>query len=93
MDALENMPSYIKFMKMILASKKKLEEYGTITLTKECSAILQKKLSPKLQDTGSFVIPFFIGNWVLGKALCDLGASINLMPLSMFKRLRLGEQK
>ena len=71
MEALENMPSYVKFMKKILASKKKLEEYGTITLTEECSAILQKKLPPKLQDLGSFAIPFFIGNRVSGKALCD----------------------
>ena len=93
MEALENMPSYVKFMKKILASKKKLEEYGTITLTEECSAILQKKLHPKLQDPGSFAIPFSIGNRVSGKALCDLGASINLMPLSMFKRLKLGEPK
>ena len=93
LEALENMPSYVKFMKKILAIKKKLEEYGTITLTEECSAILQKKLPPKLQDSGSFAIPFSIGNRVLGKALCDLGASINLMPLSMFKRLKLGEPK
>ena len=93
LEALENMPSYVKFVKNILASKKKLEEYGTITLTEECSAILQKKLPPKLQDPGSFAIPFSIGNRVSGKALCDLGASINLMPLSMFKRLKLGEPK
>ena len=93
MEALKNMPSYVKFMKKILASKKKLEEYGTITLTEECSAILQKKLPPKLQDPGSFAIPFSIGNRVSGKSLCDLGASINLMPLSMFKRLKLGEPK
>ena len=93
MEALENMPSYVKFMKKILASKKKLKEYGTITLTKECSAILQKKLPPKLQDLGSFAIPFSIGYQVSGKALCDLGASINLMLLSMFKRLKLGEPK
>ena len=93
MDALENMPSYVKFMKKILASKKKLEEYGTITITEECSAILQKKLPPKLQDSGSFAIPFSIGTRVSGKALCDLGASINLMSLSMFKRLKLGEPK
>ena len=87
------MPSYVKFLKKILESKKKLEEYGTITLTEERSAILQKKLPPKLQDPGSFAIPFSIGNRVSGKALCDLGASINLMPLSMFKRLKLGEPK
>ena len=93
LEALENTPSYVKFMKKILACKKKLEEYGTIALTEECSAILQKKLPPKLQDPGSFAIPFSIGNQVSGKALCDLGASINLMPLSMFKRLKLGEPK
>ena len=93
MDELENMPSYVKFMKKILVSKKKLEEYGTIALTEECSAILQKKLPSKPQDPGSFAIPFYIGNRVSGKALCDLGVSINLMPLSMFIRLRLGEPK
>ena len=93
MDALDNISSYAKFMKKILASKKKLEEYGTITLTEECSTILQNKLPPKLQDPGSFAIPFSIGNQVSGKALYDLGASINFMPLSMFKRLRLGEPK
>ena len=93
MDALENMPSYVKFMKKMLASKKKLEEYGTITLTEECSAILQKKLPPKLQDLGSFTIPFSIGTQVSRKSLCDLGVSINLMPLPMFKRLKLGKPK
>ena len=93
MDALENMLSYVKFMKKILESKKKLEEYGTLTLTKKYSSILQKKLPPKLQDPSSFAIPFSIGNRVSGKALCDLGASINLMSLSMFLRLRLGEPK
>ena len=93
MDALENMPSYVKFMKNILANKKKFGEYETIALTEECSAILQKKLPPKLQDPGSFAIPFSIGNLLSSKALCDLGASIKLMPLSMFKRLNLGEAK
>ena len=68
MEALENMPSYVKFMKKILESKKKLVEYGTITLTEECSAILQKKLPQKLQDPGSFATPFSIGNRVLGKS-------------------------
>ena len=73
MEALENMPSYVKFMEKILASKKKLEKYGTITLSEEFNATLQKKLPPKLQDLGSFAIPFSIGNQVSGKALCDLG--------------------
>ena len=93
MDALENMPSYMKFMKKILENKEKFGEYETISLTEECSAILQKKLLPKLKDLGSFAIPLSIGNSLSGKALCDLGASINMMSLSMFKWLNLGEAK
>ena len=69
MDALENAPSYVKFMKKILENKKKLGEYETIALTEECSAILQKKLPSKLKDPSSFAIPFSIGNLVVGKAL------------------------
>ena len=56
-------------------------------------AILQKKLLPKLKDPGSFTIPCSIGNASFKKALCDLGASINLMPLSIFKKLNLGEAR
>jgi hypothetical protein len=92
-DALEKMPSYVKFLKDILSNKRKLEEYETVALTEECSAILQKKLPPKLKDPGSFTIPCSIGNSIFEKALCDLGASINLMPLSIFKKLGVGEAK
>ena len=89
MDALENMPSYIKFMKKILVNEKKFGEYGTISLTEECSVILLKKLPPKLQDPGSFSIP----NSLSCKALSDLGAIINLMSLLMFKRSNSREAK
>ncbi|KAI3472480.1 hypothetical protein Pfo_031183 [Paulownia fortunei] len=92
-DALEQMPSYVKFMKEILSNKQKLEEYKIVALTEECSAILQKKLPPKLKDPGSFMIPCSIGNSFFDKALCDLGASINLMSLSVYRKLGLGEAK
>ena len=62
-------------------------------LIEESSAILQKKLPPKLKDPGSFTIPFTIGKSYFDRALCDLGASINLMPLSVFRKLGLGEVK
>ena len=62
-------------------------------LTEESSAILQKKLSPKLKDPGSFTIPCTIGKSYFDRALCDLGASINLMALSIFRKLGLGEVK
>ena len=90
-DALEQMPSYVKFMKDILSQKRRLADFETVNLTEECSAILQWKLPQKLKDPGSFTIPCTIGNAIFERALCDLGASINLMPLSIFKRLGLGE--
>ncbi|KAI3467900.1 hypothetical protein Pfo_024563 [Paulownia fortunei] len=77
-DALEQMPSYVKFMKEIISNKRKLEEYET-------------KLPPKLKDPRSFTIPCTIENSFFNKALCDLGASINLMPLSIYRKLGLGE--
>ncbi|XP_073146844.1 uncharacterized protein [Henckelia pumila] len=87
------MPSYAKFLKDIFSNKRKLEEFETVNLTKECSAIVQNKLPPKLKDPGSFSIPCTIGSISFTKVLCDLGASINLMPFSIFRRLGLGEPK
>ena len=92
-DALEQMPSYVKFMKDILSKKRRLSNFETVNLTKECSAILQRKLLQKLKDPGNFTIPCTIGNAIFERALCDLGASINLMPLSIFRRLGLGEAR
>ena len=92
-DALEQMPSYVKFIKDILSQKRRLEDFKTVNLTEECSAILQRKLPQKLEDLGSFTIPCTIDNAIFERALCDLGGSINLMPLSIFKRLGLGEAR
>ncbi|XP_022864926.1 uncharacterized protein LOC111384826 [Olea europaea var. sylvestris] len=92
-NALEQMPNYAKFMKEVMSKKRKLEEYEIIKLTKECSAILQKKLPQKRKDPGSFTIPCTIGSSSFEKALCNLGASNNLMVLSVFKKLGLGEVK
>ena len=90
-NALEQMPSYIKFMKDILANKRKLSDYETVALSEECSVILQWKLPPKLKDPGSFTIPYSIDNSIFEKSLCDLGASTNLLSLSIFRKLGLGE--
>ncbi|KAK7314094.1 hypothetical protein VNO77_39304 [Canavalia gladiata] len=92
-EALEEMPSYAKFMKELLSKKRRLKEDETVALTEECSAIIQRKLPQKLKDPGSFSIPCTIGNLQIGKALCDLGASINLMPLSIMKKLKIEEVK
>ncbi|KAJ9128670.1 hypothetical protein P3X46_034626, partial [Hevea brasiliensis] len=92
-DALSQMPSYAKFLKEILSNKRKLEDDETVALTEECSAILQRKLLPKLKDPGSFSIPCHIGESCSTKALCDLGASVSLMPLSIYEKLNMGDLK
>ena len=55
--ALKQLPGHVNFMKDILSKKRKLGEYETVALSKECSAILQKKLPTKLKDSSSFTNP------------------------------------
>ncbi|XP_004514334.1 uncharacterized protein [Cicer arietinum] len=59
----------------------------------KCSAIIQNKLPPKLKDPGIFSIPCVIGDISFEHALCDLGASVSLIPLSVCKKLDVGESK
>ncbi|XP_042067459.1 uncharacterized protein LOC121810799 [Salvia splendens] len=90
-EALQQMPSYAKFLKDVVSQKRKWGHYETVNLTESCSAIIQRKLPAKMQDPGSFTIECTIGNCFVGNALCDLGASINLMPLSFFNKLNIGK--
>ncbi|XP_073137475.1 uncharacterized protein [Henckelia pumila] len=92
-NALMQMPSYAKFLKEILSNKRKLEEHALVSLTENCSALVQNKIPPKQKDPGSFSIPCMISDVNFQKALCDLGASINLMSYSVFRKLGLGEPK
>ena len=62
-----------------------------MNLTATSSAVIQNSLPEKMQDLGSFTIPYEIRHADMGKTLCDSGASINLMHLSVAKRLSLGE--
>ena len=70
------MPSYVKFMKDILANKRNVEDYKIVTLTEECNAILQKKLPHKLRDPRSFTILCEIGNSSFDNVLCDWGLAL-----------------
>ena len=89
-EALTQMPHYAKFMKNILRRKRKIVE-GVVSLTTTCTVVTQRSLPEKMQDPSSFTIPYTIGNYEIGKTLCDFGANIKLMPLSIVKRLSLGE--
>ncbi|MDV3194026.1 MAG: retropepsin-like aspartic protease, partial [Sweet potato little leaf phytoplasma] len=83
----------MKFLKDILTKKRRLGEYETVALTEWSSALVKNEIPPKLKDPGSFTIPCSIGGRDVGRALCDLGASINLMPYSIFKQLGIGEAR
>ncbi|KHN12486.1 hypothetical protein glysoja_027872, partial [Glycine soja] len=82
------MPLYAKFLKDMLTKKNRYINNDTIVVEGNCSAVIQRILPPKHKDPGSVTIPCSIGEVTMGKALIDLGASINLMPLSMCRRLR-----
>ncbi|XP_062080444.1 uncharacterized protein LOC133785208 [Humulus lupulus] len=60
-EALEQVPNYVKFLKDILTKKRKLGEFETVSLTEGCSAILKNKIHPKLKNLGNFTIPIYIG--------------------------------
>ncbi|XP_070003121.1 uncharacterized protein [Nicotiana sylvestris] len=92
-DVLREIPKYAKYIKDTVAHKRRLTEFETVALTEECTSRVQNKLPQKLKDPGSFTIPVRIGNIDVGRALCNLGASINLMPLSLFKQLGLGDPR
>ncbi|XP_057760621.1 uncharacterized protein LOC130980995 [Arachis stenosperma] len=85
------MPAFIKYMKELLPRKSSLKGGQTIVMNKECSTLIQPELPTKRRDPGSFHIPCAIGETCFDKALCDLGASINLLPLSLVKRLQINE--
>ncbi|XP_042059410.1 uncharacterized protein LOC121803901 [Salvia splendens] len=92
-EALQQMPKYGKFLKKVIAQKTSWGQVDTINLTENCSALLQRKLPAKQKDPGCFTVDCLIGGYKVENALCDLGASINLMPLSVFKQMNIGTLK
>ncbi|XP_070015354.1 uncharacterized protein [Nicotiana sylvestris] len=92
-DALKEITGYAKMMKDLMPQKFDLQDLATVTLTQTCSAVATRPIAEKLSDPGSFTIPYTIGTFAFAKALCDLGASINLMPLAIYKRLGIGRAR
>nr|GEZ94023.1 reverse transcriptase domain-containing protein [Tanacetum cinerariifolium] len=90
-EALAQKPKYAKILKDLLSNKEKLQELANTPLNENCSAVLLKKLPKKLGDPGKFLIPCDFNKLEECMALADLGGSINLMPLSVWKNLMLPE--
>ena len=86
-EALQQMSLYSKFLKDLLTKKSKYIHSDNTVVEGKYSAVIQRILPPKHKDPGSVTIPCFIGPVSPGKALIDLGTNINLMPLSMCRRI------
>nr|GEX96616.1 hypothetical protein [Tanacetum cinerariifolium] len=89
-DALILIPKYQKMLKALLSNKEKLQELANTPLNENYATVILKKLPEKLGDTGKFLILCGFSE-LKCKALADLGASINLMPLFVWKKLGLPE--
>nr|GEZ19986.1 reverse transcriptase domain-containing protein [Tanacetum cinerariifolium] len=90
-DALLLMPKFSSTIKSLLANKDKLFELAKVPLNENCSAMLLKNLPEKLGVPGKFLITCDFPGMEVCRALADLGARINLMPLSIWKKLSLSE--
>ncbi|GJS76133.1 DNA-directed DNA polymerase, partial [Tanacetum coccineum] len=94
LEAMIHMPKGAKVLKDLLSHKEKLKKAASsVKLSEECSAIIQRSLPQKEGDPGSFTLPCLIGPLAVNNALADLGASINLMPHSLFRQLGISKLK
>ncbi|XP_021745348.1 uncharacterized protein LOC110711276 [Chenopodium quinoa] len=90
-EVVTEMPNCAKFLKDILSGRRTCDVVETVNFTENCSAIIMNKIPPKLKDPGNFSIPCAINKIQIDNALCDFGASVSLIPYSVYQRLELGE--
>ncbi|XP_052621458.1 uncharacterized protein LOC128127127 [Lactuca sativa] len=87
LDAIRQVPRYAKFLKELCTSKKKLRGNETVKVSENVFAVLQKRMPPKCKDPGVFTVPCKLGNLYVPRAMLDLGASINVLPYSVYKSI------
>ncbi|GAV64640.1 Asp_protease_2 domain-containing protein [Cephalotus follicularis] len=95
LDAIRQVPAYAKFLKDLCTTKRKLKTHipKMVHLTEQVSAVLSNKFPPKLKDPGAPLISCKIGNLQIERALLDLGASVNIIPSSVYDHFGFGELK
>ncbi|CAN6579348.1 unnamed protein product [Malus baccata var. baccata] len=93
LDAIKQVPRYAKFLKELCTTRRRISNKEVVQVSENVSAVLQRKLPPKCKDPGSFTIPCVIGNTKFEQCMLDLGASINVMPYSIYASMNLGELK
>ncbi|KAM1227737.1 hypothetical protein ACFX2J_006916 [Malus domestica] len=92
-DAIKQLSKYAKFLKELCTTRKRISNKEVGRVGENVSAVLQHKLPSKCKDPGSFTIPCVIGNTRFEHAMLDLGASINVMPYSIYASMNFGELK
>ncbi|XP_073033722.1 uncharacterized protein [Primulina eburnea] len=92
-DAIKQIPRYAKFLKELCTNKRRLKSDEKVSVGESVSAVIKKSLPNKCKDPGMFTMPCVIGNLKIERAMLDLGASINVMPYSIYCALNLGPLK
>ncbi|XP_021749509.1 uncharacterized protein LOC110715249 [Chenopodium quinoa] len=92
-DLVVQMPQFANFVKGIIDHDHNDKKLESVVVKKKCSDLLHDSLPPKLHDPGSFTIPCMINKTYFDRVLCDLGASVNLMPSSVYEKLGLKKFK
>ncbi|XP_074300617.1 uncharacterized protein LOC141631911 [Silene latifolia] len=92
LNLLKSIPKYAKFLKELCTIKRnnKLKGVKKVKVSEHVSAMFQRKLLTKCCDPGMFTMPCTIGNTKIQKAMLDLGASLNVMPYSLYESMKLG---
>jgi len=96
LDVIKQIPRYAKFLKDLCTHKRRLKGNKKVNMGRNVSALIEKSVAAipeKCKDPDTFTIPCIIGNNRFENAMLDLGASINVMPLSVFTSLSLGPLK
>ena len=93
LECIRQIPKYAKFLKELCTTRRHTRETQVVKMSETVSAILQRKMPPKMKDPGSFNIPCVIGSTRFEKVMLDLGASINVMPYNVYQSLGLGPLK
>ena len=92
LDAIKQVPSYAKYLKDLCTQKRIHKIPKKIDLTENVSSILSGSLPPKLQDPGAPIIPIQVGEFKMTRALLDLGASVSILPGSLYDQYKFGHK-
>ncbi|CAM8914073.1 unnamed protein product [Rhodiola kirilowii] len=90
LEAIKQIPRYAKFLKELCINRRRSTRYDQELMSRNVSAVIQRKVPPKCGDPGTYTIPCTIGNIRIENCMLDLGASINVLPFSLYSCLRIG---